>query len=35
MVEDDVSEAHCALMTLSAELGMKLLFRAIPHSGEL
>lgn len=34
MMEDDVSEARCALMTLSAELGMELLFRAIPHSRE-
>lgn len=27
----DVSEARCALMTLSAEQGMELLFQAIPH----
>lgn len=31
----DVSEAQCALMTLSAEQGMELLFQAIPHSGGL
>lgn len=31
----DVSEARCALMTLSVEQGMELLFQAIPHSGRL
>lgn len=31
----DVSDARCALMTLSAMQGLDLLFQAIPHSGAL
>lgn len=31
----DVSEAQCALVMLSAEQGMELLFQDIPHSAGL